>query len=69
MSGLSLEIIDNECEIDELCRSSIELVEHIRNFFLVYKDRLSVLLFRKFAIEKGIVANADFCNMRQSLIY
>lgn len=52
MSGLSLEIIDNECEIDELCRSSIELVEHIRNFFLVYKDRLSVLLFRKFAIEK-----------------
>ena len=69
MSGQSLEIIDNKRELDELCRRSIELVEHARKYYLVYKDRLSVLLFRKFAIEKGIVANADFCNMRQSLIY
>ena len=69
MSGQSLEIIDNKRELDELCRSSIELVEHIRNFYLVYKDRLSELLFRKFAIEKRIVVNADFCNMRQPFIY
>ena len=69
MSGQSLEIIDNERELDELCRSSIELVEHARKFYLVYKDRLSEPLFRKFAIEKGGGANADFCNMRQSFIY